>query len=72
MSGEMMFEIAYAYFIIGVLVALIVPALDGMWDDDPSAWLYVGMAVFWPLVLVAVLFKSAKSVWKWGFGRKEK
>lgn len=70
MCGKVMFEACYAYVVIGVLVALIVPALDGLWDEG-SPWLYVGMAVFWPLTLMLGLWKAAKEVCRWGFGKKE-
>ena len=60
----------WLYLCIGLLVMMGIVALDDLLFAHPR--LFVGLVLFWPLALVAVLCRCAKSVWRWGFGRKEK
>ena len=61
---------ACLYVPVGVMVAMLIVAIEDMFDAP--ARLFVGLAVFWPLAVAATLFRCAREVWKWGFGRKEK
>lgn len=55
------------YPLIGFLVMLIVCAAT---DSEPmdKPLLHVGIVVFWPLVVLGLLARSALAVWEWGFG----